>query len=326
MTLPAQQKSWSISANNRIPYVSLVDTMGNYNKGQKDFWLTRGYTTKGSCDGTTGAMDGVDRWTNVAKASVRAANTSTAVSWYVLTDGNGCNILISYVGATDDVERISFSPGGLFVVAGTPSFTPTATDEQILYSSTTVIGTGTSLDRIWYSWVDSTSKLMRSTIFRDSALVGPSWGVELISSRVTIAFSPAVWGFAFSPASMNPTGFNNTFSANLRGGLARINAVATSCFGGFECFNGSVTTFQALKPELQKGIGYPMIPCSVGSTTATRQGPVGDLFDWFTGPGQTLTGNVFFGGTWITIGVSTNGSASTSMVWPWDSATQPQVA
>jgi hypothetical protein len=320
MTLPVLQKSWTISPNNRIAFVSLNDTMGNYHKGMADFLLAHGYTCKGSCNGTTGAMDGVNRWTTVANASVRAANTTTAVSWMVLTDGNGCNILLSYVGATDDVTRISFSPSGVYVAAGTPSHTPTATDEQILLTGVTVIGTATTLDRLWYGWVDSTSKLCRFIILRDSAVIGPAWGVELLSSRVTIAFSPAVWGFAFNPASFTPTAFINTFSANVRGGKTRINAVSVDLGGAAECFLGATTTFQALKPELQAGIGFPMFPLSVGSTTATRQGPVGDLYDWATGPGSTLNGNVFFGGTWVVFG------PAASIAWPWDAVTQPLIA
>ena len=41
-----------------------------------------------------------NRWSSDGAASVQGANTTTAVSWMVLTDGNGCNILLSFVGAT----------------------------------------------------------------------------------------------------------------------------------------------------------------------------------------------------------------------------------
>jgi len=329
MTLPVAQKIWTISANNRITFVSLNDTMGQLLKGWADFLLAHGYTCKGSSNGAAAAMDGVNRWATAANAATRGANTVTANSWMVLTDGNSANICLSYVGASDDIARIAFSPAGSYVVAGTATFTPTATDEQVLWT-VSVIGTTTSLDRIWFGWVDSTSKLCRFLILRDSALIGPVWGVELVSSRVTVAFSPAIWGFAYNNANFcwgsGAGAVLSDFAANTRGGKTRINSVSVNVGGGAEVFLNSATGWQSIKPELQKAIGAPMFPMSIGSAVASNQGPVGDLFDWYSGQGTAICGNTYPNMSWIEFGIGTQASPGQGIAWPWDGSTIAQVA
>lgn len=327
MALPVPQKVWTISANNRITFVSLNDTMGRYLKGVADFLLAHGYTCKGSCDGTTGAMDGVNRWTSVANASVRGANTATANSWMVLTDANGCDILLSYVGATDDIGRIAYSPGGLYVAAGTPNQTPTATDDQVL-NTITVIGTDTTLDRIWHGWVDSESKLCRFALFRSTANYGCAiWGVELLSSRVTIAFSPTVWGFKYAPNVLNAGNFESAFSANSKGGRTRVNGVSVDILGGYEKFMNATLLWNDIRTELQFATGYPMCPLTVGSTTATREGPLGDLYDWWTGRGgaAVIPGDPY-NQQFIQLGDGSNAQALGGLVWPWDGVSQAETA
>lgn len=328
---PVAQKIWMISANNRIPFVSLNDTMGNYLKGVADFLLASGYTCKGSSDGTTAAMDGVNRWTTVANASVRGAGTSTANSWMVLTDASGCDILLSYVGATDDVGRISYSPTSNFVVAGTATFTPTSVTELVMTTGVTLINNVASLDRIWHGWVDSTSKMCRFLICRSTALAGTTWGVELISSRVLRSFSPTVWGFAYTPVNMTWTagGLLGSFSLSSRGGQIRVDGVTVNCGGVAEYAPaGSATAWSAIKTELQKGVGYTLTPMSIGSTTTDMQGPVGDLYDWWSGRGGGLSvpGEWFDNLKLIQFGDGSNAAPGSGIVWPWDGATIPQVA
>lgn len=311
MTLPVKQKTWTILANQRITYVSLVQVQRDYMFGMKAFLLAHGYVTKGSCDGTTGAMDGADRWVTAANAGVRGATTGTANSWWCGTDLNGCNILLSFVGATDDVARFSFSPGGLYVAAGTPNQTPTATDEQVICSATSTIGTNTSLDRIWSGWVDSTGKLCRFAMFRNSVMIGLAWGVELIASVVSgVTFTPAVWGFCYSVAGYTANNVAGAYSANVCGGLARLNATNGQFGGSLEIFNNAPATLGTVQASAQGGVGYYLRPLGVAGVTASADGKIGNRYDWWMGrTSGTADGDVYGANEFIQFG---------TFVWPWD--------
>lgn len=330
MALPTKQKTWVFSPCNRITFVSLNDTMATYLFGIKTFLKANGYTVKGSCDGTTGAMDAVDRWATKANATTRGANTTTANSWIVLTDANGCNICLSYVGATDDVARLSFSPGGLYVAAGTPAFTPTATDEQLFCSGVSLINNTASADRLWSGMVSSDSKLCRFMIARSGVWVGMVWGVELLTPATTlggaVAFSPAVWGFAYTVANMtiaNVAGASAQYSANSKGGLARVVIssvpINIQVGGGGEALANSVAgivgRFNDIQPELQGANGYPMAPIVCSSGTTSAQGKLGNRIDWWTGrsSGQA-DGDTYGTLNFIQVG---------QLAFPWDGTTTP---
>jgi len=326
MAAPVLQRTWTITPNQRIPilsYATLVLQGGRYLRLIANTLLANGYTCKGSCNGVTGAMDGVNRWSTDAAASVQAANTTTAVSWMVLTDGNGCNILMSFVGATGDVARISYSPSGVYVAAGTPAHTPTATDELILFTGASLITNSLVNDRVLYVWTDSEAKMMRVCCFANGAVANGNWGVELVNdNRNTLTFSPAVWGCAFTTTNLQLSASQlfNIYAANTNGGQCRINGTTCNIYCGAEAYAGGQYNAWAstVKPELQQGIGFPMFPILIGTSTATRTGPIGALYDWWTGRTGGLAGDVVYpGGEWLQIG---------AIVWPWDGVTIPQVA
>lgn len=112
MTLPTATKTWTISANNRIVYTSLAVTQQKYLHGIKTFLLAHGWTCKGSASAGTGAMDGVDRWTVTTDVTPRATAMGASCGWWCGTDANGSDLLLAWVGASDDVAMIRFSPGG----------------------------------------------------------------------------------------------------------------------------------------------------------------------------------------------------------------------
>ena len=328
MALPTKQKTWVIDPCNRITFSSLVQTMREYLFQIKEFLKANGYTIKGSCDGTTGAMDTTDRWDSAIKAGVRGANTTTANSWVVLVDGSGCNILLSYVGASDDICRISFSPGGNYVAAGTANQTPTATDERIITSATTVINATASADRLWSGWVSSDAKMCRFTIARSGVWTGQTWGVEIMTPVVVspAVFSPATWGFCYNNGNLTVSsvaGANAFFSANVKGGVARVTvssvAIDITVGGTGESIadgtGGSVGKFNGVLAELQGGSSYPMarIGCSSGTTGA--RGKLGNRIDWWTGRSTGATDGDTYGTLeFIQIG---------EIAWPWDGVTTP---
>lgn len=337
MGFPAKAKTWTISYNNAITGASLNAMMGDYLFTLSQFYLANGLTCKGSCDGVTGAMDGVNRWAAAANCTTRGATTANANSWMVMTDGSGVNILLSYVGSSDDIAYIAFSIGGLYVAAGTPANTPTATDELILASATTVINnTAAATQRNMFMWVDSEAKLMRLllTLQTTNTPCGIAWGVELFDSSLQDkTISPSVWGFAFAGSagefSLGPgttTGFMGAFSQAVRGGRTRVNGQPCNMNGSIQQFTtaGSFALpWSNVQTELQGTVGYPIWgPLRVGSVTAGFNGIVANLFDWWTcryvnNNALSSAGDTYDAQNFVAVGLGGG------LLWPGDGATTP---
>lgn len=318
MTLPAVTKTWVISPNNRITFVSLNDTMARYLFGIKAFLKTNGYTVIGSSTGAAAGMDAVDRWVTFANVVTRGAAAGNAQSWIVLRDGNGADILLTYQGATDNIARISFSPGQLFVAAGTPTQQPTATDEQVVTSASDLINANTNTDRIWNGWVSSDAKYCRFNIARAGAWVGKAWGIENFTHALVApaAIANVVWGFAM-PAGQNtiPNGFQI--------GVARatVSAVAFNClvFFGAELAQNNPVINQTIKPELQSQ--WLIFPLSIASSTAGARGKLGNLIDQWAGRSDAVDGSYY--GQLQFLAIQGYWGVGASGLWPWDGVSVP---
>jgi len=336
MALPVITKTWTITANNRIPYVSLNDTMSKYLFGVKEFLKTNGYTVRGSSDGVTASppstlvSDGIDRWVTAANVTTRGTGSGTPQSWIVLRDGAGVDILITYQGpATDDTARVSFSAGQLFTTQATGTFQPTATDEAVVLSSGSgsLIGSTASLsDRNWFGWVDSQSKMCRFAIARAGIFAGLAWGVEHVLSVIGVpssspaVWSPPTWGFAWNPgASIIP---NQTSIGIARVSVASL-AQSVTVFLGIEEFANNNALFSGIKPEFQGGAAFPMFPLSIESNTANAHGKMGNLIDWWQGrTSGGVDGDLYGSLQFLGIG-GISGASNGSGVWPWDGTTVP---
>lgn len=181
--MPVQlTKAWSINPNIRNAYVSLADMIGWFIYENHTFLKTKGWTVVGTSDGTTAGFDGpgTDRLTNKTTASTRGASAASAQSWSLLANADGVQLLLAFQGSADHIARISYSPDGLFVVAGTPTHQPTATDEVVVSSGNTVVNGGTSLDRVMTIWAADDSKHWMVACYRNSALT-MNVGVERVT-------------------------------------------------------------------------------------------------------------------------------------------------
>jgi hypothetical protein len=317
MSLPTVTQTWTYSFNNRYVYTgssTLITTMGALLfswVGVGGFLTTTmGYTVKGSCDGTTGAMDGVNRITAANKWATRATIAGAAQSWIVLTDGAGIDWLFTYQSVADDVSRLSHSQGGVYIAAGTPAQQPTATDECFDTQSGSWINGNISADRVWHFWGSSDKKMFRMAIYRTGVLASFIKGEKFTGALVAPAtFTLAVGGGTVAALksfySGSSVSSNNMvgYVANAAGDVCRLHtSVDANCKAGNGGeLIGGMAGLSALmnneRPLLQGGVGILLFPTQTGSIQASTDGKLGSLFDqWYSISNSATTpavGDVF---------------------------------
>jgi hypothetical protein len=340
MALPTVTRTWVFSLNNRIVYTTLLNTMQQFLHGVKTFLKANGYTCKGSASAGVGAMDGVDRWTLTTDVTPRATVAAASQAWIVLTSPTtGIDILFAFQGATDDVCRISYSAGGVYVASGTPQNQPTATDETVdPFASASVINSGTG-DRIWNGLVSTDQRACRFVIAKGGAwlsnflVTGKAFAIE--------TYTPTLVAPATGLPAANPTWMYINQSANplpngSQVGITRLNvannvAANAPVFFGVESWplNGVASTYPTSfgneKPALQGSLGYPILPLSIGCNTVGFKGKMGNLIDtWLGRTAGDLAGDVY-GTNQFIVAPGYIGTAGGGGVWPWDGATAPVV-
>lgn len=327
MTTPVSAKSWAASmlVNQTITFISLLDTLGNYVVGNTNQMIAKGFTCVGSSNGVTAAMDGVNRCTLAAGFAVRATIAGAAQSWIVVSDGT-VQIKFTYKGASDDIATVAFSPGSLYVVAGTATFEPTATDERLIITTTSIIGSTASGNRVFHVWIDSTHRLWRTAIMSAGTLCGPLLWCELFD---VIAISPVVipipvWGGAQDKANLQSIGsLCSAFQANSCGGVGKVTLSGTptlvSYGGTYETFNNNAANDDGVNAAAQGGV--PILrPIGLAfSTIGGIVGKAGNRIDWYRSSDFQACGSLSPGKDWVMINnVITNTAAG--VWWPWPPA------
>lgn len=173
MTAPITSKAWTISPNNRLVYPgTLAGVLGWWAFTNKTQLLAATWTLVWSSDGVTGpsgAGDNTDRIPNAAAFTTRATVAAAPQSWFLLQNPDGFQLLITYQGATDDIARVSYSAAGLYALAGTTTHQPTATDEVVLSTATTIVGASTTIDRVMSIWTADDGSAWRCPVFASGA-------------------------------------------------------------------------------------------------------------------------------------------------------------
>lgn len=325
MAFPAIQKFTAAGQllNQRITFVSLLATMGGYITGITNQAIAKGYTVAGSCNGVTGAMDGVNRCTTAAGFAVRGTVAAAAQSWIVITAANGAQTLFTYQGATDDIARISCSPSGVFVAAGTPSNQPTATDEALGPATQSLIAATTSGDRIFNVWIDSAHNGWRAAIFRSNILVGNLIFCELFDPAFVI--SPAsvavpVWCGVLS-GGFNGASLLGQYSSNIAGGSTRMLVSGTpttvNMGGSAKVLGLSSTAENGLAQELN-GNNFLLRTVGLSSVTVGARGDVGNRYDWHYDQEQKACGELDAGKNWLYMNAQSASGLAPGVLWPWD--------
>ena len=328
MTFPTKVRAYTPVLNQRISYVSLNDLVASYGYGVKNALVaTAGFTLKYTCDGTTGptsSSDHTDRLSSKSNFTTRGANAASAQSSFVVTDANGADWMFAYQGATDDVGRWSYSPGGLFLPAGTANQQPTATDEVVL-SSTSVVGNTTSADRVWHAMISTDKKAMFLFVARSGVCVGNAIMIGSCVSAVSGAgnvFSPAMVGLAtttFVPA----TYFNGNATIGFSRAVWSSVGITSTLIAGYETPPTS-GFLDGTNPAAQGSSGGLMFPLSAWSTTSNANGKIANLIDIYKDGNSKADGDLTTDSQWIHL--TFTGSASAGVLWPWDGATTPQMS
>lgn len=318
MTAIQLQKNWSINPNVRNAFVSLIDMSGWYIYENHAWLITHGWTVKFTSNGITGPSsnaDTTDRIISKTAASVRGATSTTIQSWSVLQSADGVQLLFAFQGATDDVIRLSYSPGGLFVINVTDSrFQPTATDEVVWSTGNSVVNATASADRVMTIWAADDGTAWSNILFR--ALTHQTTiGLEKVNSscapgvfaRPYVAYRYTAFDRSNSPGGAGPV-YDPTSTAagtaTWTGTLARVftaGASRTTRLGGgtiqlsaAAANNPTIEdSFLSNTPALQNGT-MPLFPLFwTGEKAANLDGFIGAPTDWWVGMSGSISTPAF---------------------------------
>ncbi len=335
MAFPAAQKYLpaGMLVNQQIPFVSLLTTTGTYVTGITNHAIAQGYTCAGSSNGTTAAMDGVNRCTTAAGFAVRAANTTTAQSWIVITAANGAQTLFTFTGASDDIARISGSPGGLFVVAGTATFAPTATDEVVGITTVSLIGATASSNRVFNVQIDSAHNGWRAFIFRLGIVAAPIIFGELFDPAFIVGpgatCAVPVWWGCNSAGNLLNFGAAGSYSAINVGGSTRMVVNGTPMtvnMGGTVKLLALSSLGENNIPQELNANGFVCRSIGLSSATASAHGDVGRRYDWLSTNELKPSGELDATKTWINLNNASTAGAASGTLWTWDGASTAQTA
>lgn len=306
-----------------------------------------GLTVNSSCANSTAGTigDGIDRWSAATDVTPRFNGTTSAIAWFIFTDGSGAQVCFSYNSSADDIFRLAYSPGANYALnGGGANRQPTASDEVVAWSGTlTVTNATASADRVWHIWGSSDKKMWRASVWRSNAFVS-LWGTEALTSSILspATFSPAMWGFGYTGTSLRIGASSGNLmsdgvsppASNQGGGQAYVfsasaNRLITVGGGGegFATVGGkSSTAFGTNTPELQGRTSQIIVPLTCTSITSNGTGKLGNRIDWWAVYSSNLstipadmsilgTGGVSNQAKFVTIG---------SSMHPWDGSTIPQ--
>lgn len=334
MTYPAIQKftSGGMLLNQTIIFVSLNQTLSAYFDKIINQAIAKGYTCVGSSDGiVTAALDGVNRWSAIA--AVRSTTTTAAHSWVLLRAANGAETLFDYVGAGaaptgDDIARICCSPGNLYALAGTATFSPIASDELVGVSGTSLIGATASGNRVANVIVDSAHNGFRAWCFRAQILAANPIYCELFNpSNVAspTSISVPVWVGSTTPANMaSLSGCGGPYVANGAGGQCRavVSGTPTTLqLGGAYRTLAGVTNESGA--QVANGNAFINRPIGVSCAQAGQNGDIGERYDWNFQSELQACGQTDASKLWIMLNTAAAAGAAAGTLWPWDGVTVP---
>lgn len=308
MTALQLSKAWSINPNVRNAYTTLADMAGWFIYQNHAWLITHGWTVKYTSNGITGpasAADHTDRMISNAAGSVRGATAAAAQSYTVLTSSDGVDLLLTFQGATDDIIRMSYSPGGLFVPAGTATFQPTATDEVIFVQGTSIVNGTATLDRVMHIWASDDGTAWSNLLFRNNGFQAAIGFERCVSTCYPGVFDKPYIAYRFpgpfirspSPGGPGPVydasataagaaGWTGSLARIFTNGAARVTRMGAGTVVLPNIPNSGTLmegVFLSATPALQGG-AIPCFPWFLsGEKAANLDGFIGYACDWWIG-------------------------------------------
>lgn len=301
-------RTWTVNANLRRTFTTLNDQAGWWFFQNFSQLITSGWTVKYTCDGTTGPTSGADhtnRLTTQANCQTRGATAASAQSFAVVTNTDGVDMMITYQGATDDVLRVSYSPGGLYTIATPSTNQPTATDEVIVTSGTSVVNATTSQDRVMTIWTSSNGGHWSCIVFRQSATViclGIEKGINLTPTGIWVpqpyfcykvfqfdrnGFPAAANGGPNYDPSANAQNATNWSGVAIRATTSGTSKLIRVIMGGWELCDSPASTRLSISlmasngTALQGGL-MPLLPPIINGELGNGfEGVAGQPIDWW---------------------------------------------
>jgi hypothetical protein len=325
MPVPAKVKTWDntdaigVSTNRRSAYVSVAQVT-------KDllYWIkegikaTTGVSVKGSGISGAAAMDGVDRWTSAAVIpTVVVSTTSANTGWIVFDTGaamGNVEIALSYIGGAAQGGRLAFAPANDYALAGTVTFHPTCTNEQVILagdlnpataSGDRLLSFMSATDGSGFFWMVARSSVMAHVVI-----------AQKVASQVNAPATntPGFFGWAFT---VSPVVGTIVGGAPL--GVGRVNGVNATTLGSTELVSNAAAPLSLVAAsDLQgAGTGYLLYPIGLWSLTIGARGKIGVWYDFYLGLSSAGDGDYYSddGGVtkpWINVG---------DVVLPWDNST-----
>ncbi len=306
--------TWNVTPNlHNTPFVTLLDSASYFIFNNFADCIAHGWTTKFTCDGITGPANSADttnRLLSKANCITQGAAAGSPQTWFVITNADGVQLGMFFQGATNDIIRIAYSPGGLYTLAGTTTNQPTATDEVVVSNGNSIIGATASADRVLHIWNSSGGRNWSCAVFRSSALVNII-GVEKVNDITsTGVFSVPYVGYRLNNGARSnqigsPYGGNSGTAVGSAGHLGIMARIFTSSafritrMGGGEILcapvAGNTTTqsqlFQATPPATTApGGGSPFMPLLwSGEAAAFLDGFIAYPIDWWVMYTSSLT-------------------------------------
>jgi hypothetical protein len=322
MSMPAKVKTYAYTVNQRIVFASVLDACQKYAYGLKTALLAGGLTHLWSASGGTGptnAADHTDRITSAATWTPRATIAGASQAWFVLTDGNGAQWLFAFQGASDDVFRVSFSPGALFTLAGTTNQQPTATDEQVIATGITMVSATASADRVWHCQVSTDAKIWRAWLYRQATCIHMlrCERISPVTFPGSVTWTVPVVGYFHPSNAVSSTSFGSGTSVTGKTSIV-VSSVRkdATVIPGVMAWGGTLLNWGNTQTALQGANGYPISPIACGSSLAGAEGPLGLHIDIYIGRTAGVTdGDSSTDLNWIYVGAAT---------LPWDGVTALQ--
>jgi hypothetical protein len=323
MTATQLTKNWTISPNIRQAFVSLADLSGWWIYQNHAALLAVGWTVKLTSDGTTGPANNADTTNRILSktdADTRGASAVAIQSYTVLQNADGVQLLLAFQGATDDIIRVSWSPGGLYLINITDSrFQPTATDEVVITSAFSIVNSALTLDRVMTIWCSADTKHWSNAAFRNNAYAGAFIGLERVNSlcgpgilavpyvgykynNPARSVAPGGNGPTHDPANaiaVGGTGWFGTGSrvfTNTASRLIRLGAGTITLPGAAASTKVVEDVMFSLLPAAQGAAAIPLVPCFwTGENSANLDGVFGYPIDFWLAYSNSLTINPAFG-------------------------------